>query len=59
MSNIEIGHLQAVLRRTAAERCRLAATWPLNPSISAQIEANAVLDHETRQRLAQLQQKGN
>jgi hypothetical protein len=60
MSDIEIEHLRAILRRTAAERCRLGSlgNWPLDPAVSAEIEANAILDSQTRERLALLQQKG-
>jgi hypothetical protein len=59
MSDIEIEHLWAILRRCASERCRLGSlgNWPPNPAVSAEIEANAILDHQTRERLAELQQK--
>jgi hypothetical protein len=55
----EIERLQKILAHTAAARCRLggAQRWPADPAVSAQIEANAKLDYQTRERLAQLQQR--
>jgi hypothetical protein len=55
----EIERLESRLAFCAAERCRLgkAQGWPGDPAISAEIEAIAKLDHQTRERLAQLQQR--